>query len=167
MAGEGPTFRTATTDDAAPLVALKRDAIHEIAGWEYSAEQVAAWAPDESAHDDFAAALAHDAFVVIVAEARDGLVGYGVLATDRASIDAVYVHPDHTGEGIATSLVRQLETRARMCGLDELTIVSSHNASRFYESLGYWHVDETERDIDGVTVTFDVMRKYLDSNWPT
>lgn len=90
-----------------------------------------------------------------------------MFATGSASSDAVSVHPDHTGGGIASSLVGQLETGARMQALDELEVVSSHNGRPFYESLGYWPVGETERAIDGVTPEFDGMRKALDSNWPT
>jgi len=94
--------------------------------------------------------------------ADDEEVGYGVLNIPDERIDAIYVHPDHSRQGIASSLVAQLESRARMHGTDELKIVSSLNAKSFYERLDYWELDKKVRAIDGVEVEFAIMHKQLD-----
>ena len=88
---------------------------------------------------------------------------YGVLNADAGRIDALYVRPDYSGEGIATSLVGQLESRARMYDLDRLEIVSSLNAKSFYEGLNYWQFDTKTRTIEGVELPFAIMIKHLDT----
>lgn len=159
-------FRQARAADAGAIVALKRAAIRQLAGWTYGDAQIEAWAPDDDALADFEAAIDHDRFSVTVAETDDGLAGYGVLNLDAQRIDAAYVDPAFARGGIATTLVRQLETSARLAGIDELEIVASHNATEFYAGLGYWRFGDTTRAIDGETLEFAVMRKSLDSNWP-
>lgn len=155
-------FRQASPGDAAGVLAVKRAAIRELAGWHYDAEQIDAWAPDGDALPDFETALESDRFVIMLAERPTGeTVGYGVLNVPDGRIDAAYVDPDHTGSGIATSLVRQLETTARLSDVDELTIVASRNARTFYESLGYVTVDTITRKIEGVGIEFAEMRRSL------
>jgi GNAT superfamily N-acetyltransferase len=159
-------FRVADPTDAGAILALKRVAIRELVGADYTDRQRAAWAPDDDALPAFETALRSDRFTVLLAE-RDGtIVGYGVLNGPAARIDAVYVHPEYARDGIATSLVRQLEMRARMRGIRELTIVASLTARPFYESLGYWKFDTTTRSVDGVDIEFIVLHKRLDSNLP-
>jgi ribosomal protein S18 acetylase RimI-like enzyme len=159
-------FRQATPDDAAAVLAVKRAAIRELTGDHYADAQVDAWAPDDDALPSFEAAIESDRFTVLLAETDGETVGYGVLNGAAGRIDAAYVHPDHARDGIATSLVGQLETRAGMRDIDELDVVASLNAVPFYESLGYWRLDTEPRDIGGVDVDFTVMRKRLDADEP-
>ncbi len=156
-------FRQATADDAPDVLAIKRAAIRELAGWEYDADQLDAWAPDDSALSSFEAAIDSDRFTVLLAETDGDLAGYGVLNGLESRIDAAYVHPDHSRHGIATSLVGQLEMRARMRGIHELAVVASLNATAFYESLGYRQVDTETRSIDDVDIEFAEMSKRLDT----
>lgn len=155
-------FRLATPADAGAILAVKRAAIRELAGQQYSDEQLDAWAPDVAALSDFETAVESDRFTVLLAELNDEIAGYGVLNGPEERIDAAYVHPEHSRRGIATSLVQQLEMRARMRDIEELTIVASMNARPFYEALGYWRVGTTVKSIDGVDIEFAVMRKRLD-----
>ena len=155
-------FRQATPGDAAAVLAVKRAAIREVAGFHYSDEQIAAWAPDEDGLADFERAIDSDRFTVLLAEADGETAGYGVLNADAGRIEAAYVHPDHGGEGIGSSLVGQLETRAEMRDVDRLDVVAALNATGFYESLGYWHLDTEVRAIDGVDVEFAIMARHLD-----
>lgn len=157
-------FREATADDAAAVLSIKRAAIRDIAGWTYDPEQIDAWAPDSDALPDFEAALSHERFSSVVAELEPtaAVVGYGVLDTADETIVAAYVHPDHTGEGIATSLLGQLEMRARMAGLDSVELAAAKNAASFYESLGYDHTGVEPLPIGDVDVEFAIMEKHLD-----
>jgi putative acetyltransferase len=147
--------------DADAILAVKREAISALAGTQYTDEQLAAWAPDDDALSDFESAVESDQFTVLLAEVRDEIAGYGVLNGPEARIDAVYVRPEYARRGIASSLVGQLEMRARMQGIEELSIVASLNARPFYESLGYRSVGTKTRRIDGVDIEFAVMRRRL------
>lgn len=75
MAADGLRFRTATPSDVARVLGSKRTAIHERAGWQYSTEQVDAWALNEHDLEDFAATLDHEGFDVVVAERDEAVVG--------------------------------------------------------------------------------------------
>jgi len=153
-------FRQANPDDAADVLALKQAAI-ESTDSAYSRKQVEAWQPGDEALPTFKQAMESEQFVVLLAAVDGEPAGYGVLNVDEARIDAVFVRPEHAGTGLGSSLVGQIETRARMLGLTELTVVSSLNARSFYGSLGYERFESRTRTIDGVDLEFEAMRKKL------
>jgi len=157
-------FRQADPDDGETLFWIKHAAINGIDSDDYTDAQLDAWKPDGEAVSDFGRAVDSDTFDVIMAvlDEDDEEVGYGVLNIPDERIDAIYVDPEHSRQGIASSLVTQLESRARMHGIDELKIVSSLNAKSFYEGLDYWDFGSKTRAIDGVDVEFAIMHKQLD-----
>ncbi|MFB6143448.1 MAG: GNAT family N-acetyltransferase [Halorientalis sp.] len=154
-------FRRATAGDAGEILDIKRAAIEELEHWQYSPEQVEVWAPKDSYVDTFEEAIADDRFVVHVAERDGAILGYGALTVPDERIDAVYVHPDHHGEGLATALVKQLELSARFQGIEELDIVAARNAVPFYQSVGYWQLEDEVVTVEDVDVEFVRMRKDL------
>ncbi|AQL42717.1 hypothetical protein BV210_08330 [Halorientalis sp. IM1011] len=154
-------FRRAESEDAEEILSIKRAAIEDLEHWQYSPEQVDAWKPKDSYLDTFEEAIDDDRFVVHVGE-RDGrIVGYGALNVPDERIDAVYVHPDHHGHGVATALVKQLELSAQFQGIEKLDIVAARNAVPFYESVGYWRLDDEVTTIEDVSVEFVRMRKHV------
>lgn len=156
---DGVRFRPARGEDALAVFGIKRAAIDGIDDGTYTDDQLSAWRPEQSALSDFRQAIESDTFDVVLAETGGELAGYGVLNTDDDRIDAVFVDPEFAGDGVASSLVRQFESRAQMRAVSELTIVSSLNAKAFYEALGYWDFGRTTRIIDGVDIEFAIMRK--------
>lgn len=155
-------FREAKPSDAERILGIKQAAIGSIDSGEYTPEQRSAWRPDDDALPVFRRAIESERFIVLVAEKDENTcAGYGGLSGRTNRIDAVYVHPEHTDEGIASSLVHQFETRAQMRGTAVLKVVSSLNARSFYESLGYEAVDTETRTIDGTDVEFAIMHKSL------
>ncbi len=156
-------FRVAEQADMSAILAVKRAAISDLTATQYTAEQLAAWAPDGDALSDFESAVESGHFTILLAEIRDDTVGYGVLNGPEERIDAVYVHPEYARGGIASSLVRQLEMRARMRNIEELSITASLNARAFYESLGYWTVGTKTSTIGDVDIEFAVMHRQLDT----
>ncbi|WP_136716993.1 GNAT family N-acetyltransferase [Halorientalis salina] len=160
------SFRRATPADAGEILGIKRTAIEELEHWQYSPEQIQAWAPKESYRDTFEQAIDDEQFVVHVAEAAGTIVGYGALNVPSERIDAVYVHPDHHGNGIATVLVKHLELSAEFQGVLELDIMAARNAVPFYRSVGYWRLDAEVTTIDDVDLEFVRMRKRLDETDP-
>ena len=154
-------FRQADPEDAADVLAIKQAAIESTDGT-YSDTQVDAWSPDDDALSTFEGAMEREQFVVLLATVDGAPAGYGVLNVDATRIDAVFVDPGYTGRGLGSSLVGQLETRARMLGLTDLTVVSSRNARQFYESLGYEVTDSRTRTIEGVELGFVAVEKAID-----
>lgn len=154
-------FRQAELADAESIVTVKRAAISDTTGT-YTPAQTDAWQPGDDAVDSFEAAIEDEQFVVIVAVSGEEIQGYGALNVEKSRVDAVYIHPDRMRKGLGSSLLRQLESRARMCGLDELEVVSSVNAAEFYESFGYERIEPRTRVIDGVKLDFVAYSKELD-----
>jgi putative acetyltransferase len=155
-------FHQADADDGETLFWIKHAAINGIESDAYDEAELDAWKPTGAAVDDFGRAVDSDRFDIILAVVDGEEVGYGVLNIPDGRIDAVYVHPEYSRQGIASSLVGQLESRARMHDIDELKIVSSLNAKSFYERLGYWDFGTKIRTIDGVQVEFAIMHKQLE-----
>jgi len=158
------SFRRASPDDAEEILDIKREAIEDLEHWQYSPEQVEVWKPKDDYLGTFEQAIEDDLFVVHAAEADGEIVGYGALNVPDERIDAVYVRPGHHGEGIATALVRHLELGAEFQGIVELDIVAAQNAVPFYESVGYWQLEDEVATIEDVDVDFVRMRRRLDAD---
>ncbi|MXR50569.1 GNAT family N-acetyltransferase [Halovenus sp. WSH3] len=159
---DGVRLRSAEPADASTVLAIKQAAIDGIDSPAYTDAQIAAWRPDDDVTADFRRAIRSDRFETLLAEIDGVAAGYAVLNAERDRIDAVFVRPEFAGGGVASSLVSQLESRARVRGATALTLVSSLNAGPFYESLQYRESGRQTRSIDGTEVEFAVMRKSLD-----
>jgi len=156
-------FRAAKVGDARAILTVKQEAITAIESDEYSERQLAAWCPEDELVEDFGRAIETNRFEILLATMGPSVVAYGVLNTERNRIDAIFVHPEYWGKGIGSSLVRQFEARARIKALPELKIVSSLNASGFYEEMGYFDFGRKQRTINGVELEFAIMRKVFET----
>lgn len=157
-------FRPARSADADRILEIKQQSIEEIDTDYYTPVQIEAWRPTGAERSDFKRAIESNEFDILLAVRGEAVVGYGVLNTHQNRIEALFVHPEFSGNGIGTSLVRQFESRARIEGLDKLTIVSALNAKRFYESLGYWDCGRKTRTIRDFELQFALMRKQFDTS---
>lgn len=143
--------REAEPSDAAAVCRVHEAAIRGLGPRGYDDDQVDAWAGDRSPADyDF------DTEDYDVVADRDGeVVGFGTLVPERpdyltdrgdspaGAVEAVYVHPDHAGEGVGSAILADLEREARDRGLASLGLQASLNAVEFYERRGY----EREREV--------------------
>ena len=160
------SFRRASPDDAEEILDIKREAIEDLEHWQYSPEQVEVWKPKDDYVGTFEQAIDDDQFVVHVAEVDGEIVGYGALNVPDERIDAVYVRPDYHGEGIATALVKHLELSAEFQGIVELDIIAAQNAVPFYQSVGYWQLEDEVATIEDVDLDFVRMRRQLEPSDP-
>jgi ribosomal protein S18 acetylase RimI-like enzyme len=79
-------------------------------------------------------------FLVFVAEEQVAGAILGTWDGRRGWIFRLAVHPDHRRKGIATRLVRELETRFTALGCPRINLlVLPHNEAglRFWQELGY------------------------------
>ena len=88
----------------------------------YSAEQVAAWAPDEVDADRWA--LRRTAAWTLVALDGERVVGF-VDLTDGGELGMLFVHPDRARRGIATRLVSAVVAEAGRRGLPRVEVRAS------------------------------------------
>jgi putative acetyltransferase len=155
------SVRQARATDNLDVMTVKRAAIRDGAGEDYSADQVAAWTPGTDELHDYETALESDRFLVLVAEIGEAVVGFAVLNLESGSLLSLYIQPGQGGTGIGSTLLGHIETSASMNGADTLGLLASHNAVGFYESHGYEQVEEVEREIGGEAISFVRMEKAL------
>ncbi|MEU0724490.1 GNAT family N-acetyltransferase [Streptomyces sp. NPDC006140] len=100
--------------------------------------------------------VAEDARGEVVGWACHGPYREGEVLTDDAELYAVYVHPDHLGQGAGQALLAESLTRCAAAGHGRLLLwVLKENvrARRFYERAGF-RADGAEEpfDVEGVAV---------------
>src|SRR5215207_1111488 len=130
------TLRPYVPADAVPTWQVYYAAIRRTAIRDYTEEQVRAWAPDESTVDAQAwadrRAAAHT-FVVCVDNVVAGFSDF----TDDGLLDMLFVHPDHSGRGLARLLVEKIQSEAAARGLTRLVTHASRTARPAFEALGF------------------------------
>lgn len=154
------SIRPARPADAGAIVRLHEAAIRERGPVAYDEDQVDAWAankdPDRYPIDD------PDSHFVVATRAGT-VAGFGELVPDEREVRAVYVHPDHAGDGVGTAILDHLEGTAREEGLEGLELLSSKNAVGFYERRGWEPVGNVDHEpTGGVVLECTRMRKRLD-----
>lgn len=145
------TVRAFGPADAAAVAAMLRQSVEGLAGADYSALQVAAWAacmPDAGA----VTARCADGRQSWVALGADGaMLGFTDLEGD-GHIDLLYVAPAAKGRGVADALTDALFAHARAVGLTQLHVEASEAARRFYRKRGFIERGRRDLSLDGVPI---------------
>lgn len=131
-----PVIRRAAPNDRQAICEIQRAAILETCRRSYPEEDVTVWAgllsPDSyhSIQDRY----------FVVAERGGRIDGFGMLDEAEGEVEAIYVSPSASGEGIGSAILLHLEDRARQSGLQQLKVRSTLNAESFYARHGYQHL---------------------------
>lgn len=120
--------------DLPAIVSLFARSVREIASRDYSAAQVAAWAPEPP--DVAAWQRRLDQGGVLVCERDDRIAGFARLDANGC-VDLLYVHPDFQRRGIARALLERVTVRARSGGVSRLYADVSITARAFFETAGF------------------------------
>lgn len=155
MSLEIRAFHPADTD---AIMALFHDTVHAINIRDYSAAQVAAWAPDAMDRALWLGSLvAHSTAVV---ENDGAIVGFADWEPD-GHLDRFYVHKDHQGVGVGRALLRAVEDDARQQGVARFFVEASITARPFFERQGYRVLAEQQVERRGQVFTNYSMEKVL------
>jgi putative acetyltransferase len=95
----------------------------------YSAEQLAVWAPVEYDREKWSARIRHNQ--PCVAEAGGQIVGFGDVQPD-GYIDQLFVAPEAAGQGVGSALLQAIEARARDLVIERLHSQVSLTAQRLF-----------------------------------
>ena len=139
--------------DAEGLAVLFYDTVHFVNSKDYTPEQLNAWAPGKMDMSQWDLRfLQHHSLMAIQGETP---VGFADM-DDSGYLDRLFVHKDHQGEGIATTLCDQLE---RVVAGRKFTTHASITARPFFERRGYQVVREQLVEVRGVSLKNFVMEK--------
>jgi putative acetyltransferase len=152
-------IRIFAPDDLNHLLAVFFEAVH--GSTDYTESQRAAWAPATPDRAHWLHRLTTTQCLVAIED--EALAGFGNRTTDGV-IDLLYVHPDHQHRGIASSLLRLLEARARECGLTELRTEASITARPVFEGQGYRWVKEQSKAFNGERFVTYAMVKSIEQS---
>ncbi len=153
------TIRQANDRDREGIWRVHTEAIRASCTASYSETQIAAWT----------ALLTPDVYRgvivnhrIIVAEAADGIVGFGQLDPKGGEVVALYVLPRAERRGIGSKMLARLERGAGAIGLALVWVRATLNAESFYAGRGYRRKGIADHDITpGVRLACVVMEKVL------
>jgi putative acetyltransferase len=155
-------IRPLGSEDAESFLRVHHAAVHESAKDSYAPDILDAWAsPDIKARLEKYSDAAKDEIRI---GAFDGatMAGLGAIAPEKQELRACYVHPDYGRMGVGAKIVAALEQIAKGMGLETLTLDSSINAEKFYQSMGYAIIERTSHRLgDGSFMPAIKMRKVL------
>lgn len=155
---EKPGLRPYLPEDAQITAAIFIAAIEQLTEDDYSEAQQEAWASVADDDAKFAARLASQ--LTLIATLGGAPVGFASLK-GADHIDMLYVHPDFTRRGVATSLIDALEKLAGARGAQALTVDASDNAAEFFTRRGYVATQRNTVTINGEWLANTSMKKTL------
>lgn len=131
--------RAAKPADAEGIIHVHYAAVHETAVTFYPPEIIEDWSrkPDESRYQWMRQTITDGKEVVIVAEGKSEILGFGLIIPESRELRALYVHPSAGRRGIGKKILQELETRAIVQGISCLQLNASLNAEAFYQGNGY------------------------------
>ena len=159
-------IRPATTDDAANVRQLARNAWHETYGEvlddETIEETVDQWYADEALAD----ALDRAGTAFLLAEVDGDPVGFCHGVCDGASgyVLRLYVDPDHQERGIGTALHEHLRDDLRdlnMRRMYAMVLADNDGGNEFYRELGFEKTSEGVVELGGDRYTENVYKLSL------
>ena len=150
--------REANTSDLDQIRRLFYETITTVNVRDYDPDQIRVWSASSSNVDRWKNKLEVQFF--LVACIANMVVGFGSL-TDEGYLDFMFVHKDHQGQGIASVLLTELETRARRIGLGKIYADVSITARPFFAKRGFDIIDRYNKTIEGISFANAVMQKLL------
>lgn len=151
-------IRKFKASDLDECIALFRATVHSVNARDYSASQLAAWAPEHIDEKNWHQRLTEN--ISCVAELENQIVGFSNI-TPAGYVDLLYVHKDFQRRGIAAALLQTLEESARQAGAREFSTEASITAKTFFESQGYHTEKENRKEFRGEIFTNFSMKKKL------
>ncbi|MBL4857699.1 MAG: GNAT family N-acetyltransferase [Erythrobacter sp.] len=157
----GYSIRSFEEGDAEALAELGRAAIGAIGPDAYSEEQVEAWLSNFAGPEVYQAQADAGTQIFIATDDDQLPVAYAMLE-QTGHLDHLYCHPDHTNEGIASSLLETAALYAKYHGITHLFTEASEIAKPAFESAGYTAMKKRTFEIEGVEITNWAMVKTIE-----
>lgn len=135
--------------DLEAVVALFGRSVRQIAGRDYTEQQIAVWAPEQPDLEAWADRLGSG--TVFVAQEGERMAGFARL-DEGGNIDLLYVDPAYERRGVAKRLVEELTEIAKQRGVRRLHADVSVTARPFFEAQGFELVESQLVERRGVVL---------------
>lgn len=152
-------IRNYRPSDGAKLMQLFYNTVHEVNIWDYSAEQVDAWAPKDMDKATWEKRFL-DGRTTFVVEEQGQILGFAELESS-GHIDCFYCHKECLGKGVGSMLLDSIESKAQNLRLSRLFTEASITAKPFFERKGFAVIKRQEVERRGIKLVNYVMRKDL------
>ncbi|RTE10569.1 GNAT family N-acetyltransferase [Paenibacillus whitsoniae] len=134
-------IRKFQVSDIREIVMLFYETVHSVNKKDYTQEQIEAWASKEDKEQRLESWRSSMSTNITLVALIDGIiVGFSDM-THEGYLDRLFVHKDYQRQGIASSLVRALESEARRLGITQLYTHASITAKSFFEHHGFQLVE--------------------------
>jgi len=128
------TYSPATRKDLNDITQLFEETIKRVAKYDYSPQEIASWSDGAKNTDNWFKRIDTHYFLLVKVENK--LVGMASIDSS-GYLDVLYVHHNHQGQGIASSLLSRMEEKALKDGHRSVTSDVSITAKPFFIHKGY------------------------------
>ncbi|WP_166920815.1 GNAT family N-acetyltransferase [Flavobacterium poyangense] len=151
-------FKKATLSDLKEMQELYVDTIRSVCQKEYNPQQIDVWISGVNNTDRWIEVIRTQ--FVLLALIENKIVGYGTLK-EANYIDFFYIHKDFQRQGIADSILTQIELEAQKEGSKTITSDISITAKPFFEKKGFIVKAKQKNIKEGVELINYKMEKNL------
>lgn len=151
-------IRQATLHDLPEILSLFRETVTKVNSKHYSEQQIQVWS--SSADDSQRWQDRIENIYFIVAEINNTIAGFAYLK-DGNYFDGLFVHKDYQRQGIASKLLRIIESQAMMNGFEEIKSDISITALPFFEDHYYDVIKKQKKVFKGMTFENYIVSKQL------
>lgn len=151
-------IRRAGIGDAESIAQLFGNTINYVNSKDYSKREIEVWSSFAKDIDQWRSTIQEQHF--LVAEINNTIVGFSSI-TVNGYLDLMYTHYAFQRKGIASLLLKEIETTARSLEVEEIDVLVSKTAVPFFTSKGYMSIEKISKTIDGVEFINDKMIKNL------
>lgn len=152
------TIRQATPEDLEAITQLFYDTVKEINSRDYPAQQIDIWAYAAFNRKKWLEKIESEYFLVAMDD--EVFAGFGSIEKD-GYLDLMYVHKDFQRQGIAQSILDQLEAWVQKRKVKQIVTEASITAVPFCLKNGYQKVRKQYHEVDGIRITNYKMVKSL------
>lgn len=132
-------LRTAVFGDIPAIVEMYRATVHTINAKDYTPAQIKVWADGAVNYPRWEKAIKEQYFVM--AEIDGKLAGFSSIAKN-GYLDFLYVSKDYQRCGVALTLLKEIERKAREQKNQEIYSHVSKTARGFFQKMGYEHKED-------------------------
>lgn len=151
-------IRQATIEDVPEITTLFRDTVREVNSKDYSDKQIQTWSAGANDTEKWEERV--NRFYFLVAETNDTIVGFAYLKNGNY-FDGLFVHKDYQRQGIASKLLRIIESKVMMDGFAEIKSDVSITALPFFEDHYYDVIKKQKKVLKGMSFENYIVSKTL------